>query len=117
MFEIGPAAIAFGYIVIALLGATIGAVSGILFSLIFKLRVRGIVKDALFGAIGSVLTVIGCAVIPWPRNTISESVGPGLTVQTTMNRFQHPYIAAIIVAATLPALHQLFRFKRAGHQK
>jgi H+/Cl- antiporter ClcA len=117
MFQVATPIVIFVYVIFAFFGAAIGAVSGILFSVIFKLRAQGIVKDALFGAIGFVLTVIGCAVIPWPRNTISESVGPGLTVQTTMDRFQHPYIAAIIIAAALPALHQLFRLKRAGRKK
>jgi hypothetical protein len=112
MFQVSPIVVIFGYFVIAVLGSIIGALSGMLVSRIFKIRIHGITKDAFFGAIGAVTTVIGCAIVPWPRNTISESLGAGLRVETTMNRFQHPYLLAAIVAAVLAALHQFIRFKQ-----
>jgi H+/Cl- antiporter ClcA len=112
MFPISPIATTLGYVVIAVLGGIIGILAGILFSLILKTGVQRVVNDAFIGAIGSVVTVIGCSIVPWPRNTTSEPLAPGLKVETTMNRFQHPYIAAIIIAIMLPALHQWIRARR-----
>jgi len=117
MFQVSPILVIFEYVVIAALGSMIGALSGVLVSKAFRLRTQGITKDAFFGAIGAVVTVILCAIAPWPRNTISESLGAGLQVETTMNRFQHPYLLAAIVAIILAALHQFIRFKqRPGQQ-
>jgi DMSO reductase anchor subunit len=112
MFQVAPSVVVFGYIVIAFVGAVLGTGSGMLLWAILKHRTHWGVTDALLGAIGAVLTVTACAIVPLPRNTVSRSVGPGLTVETALNRFQHPYIAAIIVALALPALRQLFVIKR-----
>jgi uncharacterized membrane protein YeaQ/YmgE (transglycosylase-associated protein family) len=113
VFQVSPILAVFGYLVIAVLGSIIGVLSGMLASKVFKLRMQGITKDAFTGAIGSVAAVIACAVVPWPRNTISESLGAGLRVETIMNRFQHPYLLATLVAVIVPALHQFIRFRKA----
>jgi len=112
MFQVAPSVVILGYAAIAIFGFFVGLLSGILFSRILKLGAEGIVKDAFLGAIGSVFTVIGCAVIPWSSNTVFQSLGPNVRLETTVNRFQHPYIAATIVAVIFPALHQLVRFRR-----
>ena len=111
MFQIAPIVVVVGYIIIAALGGIIGSLAGVASSMVFKIGLRGTIKDALLGAIGSVVTVIGSAIVPWPRNTVSESLGSGLHVETTMNRFQHPYIAATVAAIILPVVHELFRLR------
>jgi len=113
VFQVPPILIVFGYVVIAVPGSIIGVLSGMPASRIFRLRMQGITKDAFLGAIGSVAAVIACAVVPWPRNTTSEPLGAGLRVETTMNRFQHPYLLATLVAVMIPALHQFIRFRKA----
>ena len=113
MFEVAPIVIFFEYLVIAILGAVIALVFGVIWSTILKLRIQEVTRDALLGAFGSVVTVIACAIVPFPRNTISRSLGPGLIVQTTLNRFQHPYALATVVTIILPALHHFLRLKSA----
>ena len=115
MFQLAPGAVVFGYVLMGLLGAIVAVFSGVLISAAFKSRIQGAVvaKDALLGAMGSVITVILCATIPWPWNTVTTTLGPGVRVETSMSRFQYPYIAAVVVAIVLPALHQLIRSKRA----
>jgi H+/Cl- antiporter ClcA len=112
MFQVSPVVVVFGYIVIAAVGGIIGTLAGMAFSTVLKIGIRGAAKDAFLGAIGFVATVIGCAIIPWPRNTVSQSFGPGLHVETTLNRFQHSYIAATVVAVILPVVRGLLRCRR-----
>ncbi len=111
MFQIAPGAVVLGYIVIALLGAIVAVLSTVLISSALKRSVQGagITKDALLGAMGSTITVFLCAAIPWPWNTETKILGSGVRVETSMSRFQHPYIAAIVVAIVLPVFHQLIR--------
>jgi hypothetical protein len=80
-------------------------------SLALRNGLRGVIVDTLLGALGSAATVIGCAIVPWPRNTVSQSVAQGLRVETTLNRFQHPYIAATVAAVILPVVHELVRVR------
>jgi hypothetical protein len=112
MFQVAPVVVIFLYLVIAAVGAIVGTAAGLTFSSIFRSGLEGVGKDAVLGAVGSVLTVIGSAVLPWPRNTVFERLGPGVVAQSTLNRFQHPYVAAVVIALALPALHQFFVFKR-----
>jgi peptidoglycan biosynthesis protein MviN/MurJ (putative lipid II flippase) len=112
MFQVGPVVVVFGYVVIALVGGIVGLVVGILSYALKRNRIRTVFGDTLLGGIGSVVTVIACAIMPWPRNTVSKSLSPGIRVESTLNRFQHPYIAAVLVAALLPALNEWVRAKR-----
>lgn len=116
MFRVEPLVIFLTYVLIAIAGLVLGVVSGLIFGRVFKLQLHGAeyAKTALLGAIGAVGTVIGCAIIPWPRNTVSTTLGTGIQLESTMNRFQHPYAAAIIIAIFFPAFHQ---FIRARHRK
>jgi len=114
VFQLAPGAVVLAYVLVALLGAIVSVLSGALISTVFKLRKQRSVRYALLGSVGSVLTVILSATIPWPWNTLSTSLGPGVRLETAMDRFQHPYIAAIVVAIVLPALDQLIRSKRAS---
>ncbi len=113
MFQTAPTVVILGYLVIAGVGAMITILAGVLLSVVLKIGVRGtaVVKDALLGAIGSVITFIACATIPW-RSTVITTLESGLRVETTANRFQHPYVAAMAIAIFLSVLHQLIRFKR-----
>jgi len=116
MFQLAPGAVVLGYVAIALLGAVVAVLTGALISTALKRRIQGAVvaKDALLGAMGSIITVILCATIPWPRNTETTILGSDIRVETSMSRFQHPYIAAVIVAIVLPAIHRFIRSKGAG---
>jgi hypothetical protein len=115
MFQIAPGAVVLGYVVIALLGASAAVLTGVLISTVLKHRIHGAVvaSDALLGALGSVVTVLLCATIPWPSNTETTILGSGVRLETSMGRFQHPYIAAVVVAIILPAFHQLIRSRGA----
>jgi hypothetical protein len=96
VFPISSSAVIVGVLGIVIIGSSIGTLSGILVSMILKQRAQGIVGDAFLGLTGFVIILIG------------------FDQGTTMNRLQHPFIAAVIVASALPALHQLFRFKHLG---
>jgi H+/Cl- antiporter ClcA len=112
MFQVAPFVTILGYAVIALFGGVIGLLVGILACRFRRNDSKVVLWDGLLGCVGSVVAVIGCAIVPWPTNTVSRSLSPGIHVDSTMDRFQHPYIAAVIVAAILPAVNEWFRAKR-----
>ena len=94
MFPVSLSVSIVGFLEIVIIGLAIGALSGFLVSIILKQRVQEIVKDALLGLIGFVIALTGFDQV------------------TTTSRFQHPFIAAGIIAVIPRALHQWFRFKR-----
>ena len=98
-----------GSILCAIAGLAIGALTGWLISLMTKCGSNGVLRDAFLGSFG----YFGSVLMPWPRNTVAESLTGGGTVATTMNTYQHPARIAIVVAVFAPLLHELFRFKRA----
>ena len=100
----------------AIAGMTIGALSGWVTSLVTKRGSRGVLKDALIGSAGYFVGYFVCAFVPWPRNTVVEHLSEGGTVETTMNRYQHPERVAIVMALLLPILHQLYLLKRARRE-
>jgi hypothetical protein len=100
-------------IVYAMEGVAMGALCGWLASLALKCGPRGLWRDALLGAFGYLAGLTGCALTPWPENTVTERLSSGVIVSTTMHRYQHPMRIAMIVALLLPLLHELYRFKQA----
>ena len=113
MFPVAPAFVILTFLVIAVAGAMVAVLSGVLLSAVLRLGFRGavVLKDALLGAAGSVVTVIACFVLPWPRNTVTTRLGPGVHVETTMSRFQHEYIAAMVIVIIFTVFHQVTRLK------
>jgi hypothetical protein len=97
----------------ALVGVAIGAVSGSLASLAMKSNSRTVWKDALLGALGFFVGFTGAIYMPWHENTVTERLSGEGTVTTTMGRYQHPEWIAIVFAVALPALHELYQFRRA----
>ena len=77
---------------------------------------RGLGKDAFLGGVGFFVGYIGCAYLPWPKNTVVEVLKGGGSVTTTMNRYQHPARVAVVVAVLLPLLHEIYRYKRTRTQ-
>jgi uncharacterized membrane protein YjjB (DUF3815 family) len=105
----------YGYVAIAVVGLLIGSFTGFLISIVLKPHVRTLLKDALLGALGSTIGFFVSDNMPWPRNTVTTSIGDHGVSQITMNRFQYPEIVAFAVAALLPVLHQLFyRFRHSS---
>ena len=102
-----------GSILCAIAGLAIGALTGWLISLMTKCGSNGVLRDAFLGSFGFLVGYFGCVLMPWPRNTVVESLAGGGTVATTMNTYQHPARIAIAVAVFAPLLHELYRFKRA----
>ena len=98
--------------VLALFGAAVGSISGVLIGQALRLAVRGVFKDALLGAIGSVSGFVGCALVPWPQNTVTTRLADHRVIQVTMNRFQHPEAVAFALAIVLPGLRQIYRYLR-----
>ena|ERR1700686_4632714 len=90
MFQVSFVVILVSLLEFAVIGSIIGLVSGILFSVILKLRVQRIAMDAFLGAMGFFIMWIA------------------------VSRDQHPFVAAGVFAAVLPALHQFYRFKHLG---
>jgi hypothetical protein len=112
VFPVGPFVVAIYLAAYALAGMAIGALSGWLFSLGAKCGRQGIVRDAFLGSFGFLAGFFACIFMPFPRNTIVESLPGGGTVATTMHTYQHPERAAVAVAVLLPLLHELYRLKR-----
>jgi hypothetical protein len=97
----------------SLIGAVFGVLSSLLSSLILRLSLRGIWKDVFLGAIAVPIGIFLVFITPWPKNTIYTPNGFGGVNTETMHQFQHPFVAAFVLAAILPALRSLYRFRRA----
>ncbi len=89
----------------------VGAVTGLVICLVFKLNKGGIFRDALIGGTGCVAGFFAVAIMPWPRNTIVYMIGQ-TTVTSTENSYQHPERVAFAAAVILPLLYELYRFVR-----
>jgi uncharacterized membrane protein YeaQ/YmgE (transglycosylase-associated protein family) len=100
------------FVLYAVAGTWIGALSGWLGTWIMKRDSRGLEKDAFLGAFGFLAGMIGCAYMPWPKNTVVEVLKAGIVTTTTMNRYQHPARVGVVMAVLLPLLHELYRYKR-----
>src|SRR5258706_16018644 len=93
----------------ALAGMAIGAFIGYLAFLVLKCEPRKILKDACLGSVGGLIGFIGCALTPWPENTISYTLPGGVAVTSTMSRYQHPGGVAIALAVLLHLVYELYR--------
>ncbi len=111
MFPISyPVAFLF-LIVYALAGLATGTLTGLFVSILLRMERRGIFKDALLGSLGFLAGIIGCAFLPWPKNTITYYVGQTL-VQSTASRYQHPVRVAFFAAVLPPLVRELYHFRR-----
>jgi hypothetical protein len=92
MFSVDPSFAYIAYLELGVFGLIVGLFSGALVSIILKLRVRGttIIIDGFLGATGAVIT----ANLLWRFG------------------FQYNFVAAFIIAVSLPALHQIRRSSR-----
>lgn len=83
----------------ALAGMAVGALTGWLVCLVAKARPRALVADGILGILGYFAGFVGCVLV-WPKNTITYGTGP------------NPQWAAVLVAASLPLLNELYRKAR-----
>jgi hypothetical protein len=82
----------------ALAGMAIGALTGWIVCLIAKIRPRALVVDVILGAFGYFAGFTGCVLV-WPKNTMTYGTGP------------NPEWVAVVGAALLPLLNELYRWK------
>jgi len=82
----------------ALAGMAVGALTGWLACLVTKIRPWALVADGALGTFGYFAGFAGCVLV-WPKNTISYGTGP------------NPEWAAVLVAALLPLVNELYRRK------
>jgi uncharacterized membrane protein (UPF0136 family) len=94
MFSVDPSFVYVAYLECAAIGLILGVVSGILVSIFLKLRIRGrsISLDGFLGATVSVLIV-----------SVLWHLG-----------FRYNFVAAVLFAIAVPALHQFYCFRRQG---
>jgi len=97
----------------AIEGMVIGVLIGWLTSLATRIRPKRPYMDALIGALGSLIGMIGISLMPWHPNTVSYVTKNGVTVTTTANFYQHPERVAATVATILPLLFELNRLREA----
>ena|SRR5450432_465588 len=83
----------------ALAGMAVGALTGWLVCLVAKVRPRALVADGILGIFGYFAGFVGCVLV-WPKNTITYGTGP------------NPQWAAVLVAAFLPLLNEVYRKTR-----
>jgi hypothetical protein len=112
MFPIAPIIVVVTYFGFALFGAVIGLFGGWLLSLVTKCGPQGFLKNAGLGALGFLMGFLGCVLLPYPRNTINYQLEGGVVVTSTMNRYQHPYGVAIVMAVFLPLIHEVYRLRQ-----
>jgi hypothetical protein len=103
----------FSFVLYAIAGMAIGALTGWLASLISKCNPKAVWRNAFLGSFGFLAGFFVCMFILWPTNTVVESLKGGGSVATTVNRYQHPVEVTIVMAVLLPLLDELYRFKRA----
>jgi hypothetical protein len=112
MFPIAPGIIAITLIFVAVIGVTIGLISGVVTSLILRLGRKGFWKDGLLGGVGMLAGLIAAYTVPWPEYIVYTPNGGGGENQETMHIFPYPFLVAYIGAAILPIVRQLYRIKR-----
>lgn len=97
MFPVDRSFVYVAYLELALACLVIGALSGVAFSIIFKLRIRGasIALDALLGSIVSVIAVD----VLWRL------------------RVRWNFAVAIVIAALVPGLRELSRLRRRNDRR
>jgi len=91
---------------LAVLGAVLASLEGLLFSFALNISRRGVWKNAVLGALGMVGGFLACALVPWPYNTITYKVGDTV-VTSTMSRFQHPYYIGFALALSFPLVRAI----------
>jgi len=96
------------FVVMAIFGMAIGAITGWLSSLVLKNGTGGVLKDSFLGAFGYLAGFYGCIFMPWPRSTSSEGFAGAMRL--TMNL--HSERVSVVVAMVLPVLHEWYRSRR-----
>lgn len=117
MIPNSPIFVIINLILYAIAGVAIGALIGLLASLVTKSGLQGIWKNALLGSFGFLAGFTACVYMPWHENTVTERLDGGVTVTTTTAMYQHPFRVAIVVSVLLPLLHELYRFKQAHNKQ
>jgi membrane protein DedA with SNARE-associated domain len=84
----------YGLAMAAVIGMAIGALTGSVVSFVLRLSIRGVQWDALLGSIG----YVAATRIPWPGSATNHNVA--MTIVT------------LALAATLPILRELYRFRK-----
>jgi hypothetical protein len=111
MFFASPSVVIFFLVLCGLAGVGIGVLTGWLVALATRCATQyGVLKNGLLGSLGSLAGFIGCIVMPWPRNTVVESLEGGGWVATTTSKYQHPEHVAVALAILLPLFHELYRW-------
>jgi uncharacterized membrane protein YjjB (DUF3815 family) len=82
----------------ALAGMAVGALTGWVVCLVAKIRPRALIADGVLGTFGYFAGFTGCVLV-WPKNTITYGTGT------------NPEWAAVLGAALLPLLNELYRRK------
>jgi hypothetical protein len=108
VFQVAPLVVVLGLVISAIIGMAIGMVAGYLMTLILNVKIRTLWKDALLGSFGFFAGLIASAIAPW-QTTVVTTIGDRATIQSSVDRYQHPAFAASAGALLLPVLHQLFR--------
>jgi hypothetical protein len=96
------------FVIMAVFGMAIGAITGWLSSLILKNGIGGVIRDSFLGALGYLAGFYGCIFMPWPRSTSSEGFAGAMRL--TMNL--HSERVSVVVAIVLPVLHEWYRSRR-----
>ena len=112
MFPIAPGFVVIVVVGTLVIGAVVGVVSGLLSSVILRIGLHGIWKNAMLGAIAIPIGYILATITPVPHHTIYTPNGGGGETAEIVGRFQHPLIVAFILAAILPALRSLYRLRQ-----
>jgi hypothetical protein len=112
MFPVAPIIVVIVFGGACVIGAVFGVLSGLLSAVILRLGLRGAWKDALLGAIAVPIGFFLAVITPLPQYTIYTPIGGGGEMEETVSRFQHPFLAAFILAAILPALRNLYRLRQ-----
>ena len=109
------------YVVFVLLycaaGLTIGAACGWLVSFASRSNRSKVRHDSAFGLLGFWIGFFGAIYMSWHENTVIERLAGGGIETTTMNSYQHPVRVAIVVAALLPILYEIYRLRQARKQR
>jgi hypothetical protein len=98
MFQVGIFVETIFVIFYALVGMATGVLVGVLVRLCLKLRVHGIEKDAILGAVGFFIGFITCIGLS-PQNSITSNTRP------------NPNVFGFLGAGFLPTLREIYRFK------
>ena len=96
----------------ATFGAIVSSLVGLVVSSVLRVGTGGIKRDAILGAVGFPLAVVGLGMMPWPCHDETHWEDGTMLTGHFAPCFPHPFISSLVVVILISIAHEWFRFRR-----